>query len=138
MRIVIYFCLFLIFFVIGCEEPLSTTENNRILFRTTKNSYFTTDSINVFVKNNTFSDFEIALRCGGYLEMYFQKKENDTWSKNLWFSWMSLRCYTAIDTLKKDNTFEFTIPSDEIDIGGTYRLLLANDTSIVSNSFEVK
>jgi hypothetical protein len=138
MRITIYPCLFLIFFIIGCEEPLSTNENNQIIFRTTGNSYFITDSVKVFIKNNTLSDFEIALRCGGYLEMYYQRKENNTWSNNLWFSWMSLLCFTAIDTIKKDNTFEFTIPPDEIDISGTYRLMLANDTLIVSNSFEVK
>jgi len=138
MKLMISWSLLIIFFSIGCEGPLSTIENNRIIFRTTSNSYFTTDSIKVFIKNNTLSDFKIALRCGGYLEMYYQKKENNTWSNNLWFSWMSLTCFTTINTIKKYNAFEFTIPSDEIDVSGTYRLILANDTLIVSNSFEVR
>ena len=137
MKLMISWSLLIIFFSIGCEGPLSTIENNRIIFRTTSNSYFTTDSIKVFIKNNTLSDFKIALRCG-YLEMYYQKKENNTWSNNLWFSWMSLACFTTINTIKKYNAFEFTIPSDEIDVSGTYRLILANDTLIVSNSFEVR
>ena len=138
MKSMIPYSLLIIFVAIGCEEPLSTKGNNQIVFHTTDNSYFTTDSVKVFIKNNTLSDFKIALRCGGYLEMYYQKKENNTWSNNLWFSWMSLTCFTTINTIKKYNAFEFTIPSDEIDVSGTYRLILANDTLIVSNSFEVR
>lgn len=51
---------------------------------------------------------------------------------------MSLKCFTVRDTIETDNTFEFTIPSDEIDVSSTYRLILANDTLNVSNSCEVK
>lgn len=138
MRVVISYGLLLIFFAIGCGEPLSTTENNRIVFETQTNSYFTTDSITVFIENNTSSKFEIALRCGAYLEMYYQKKGNSTWSEYLWFSWMSLKCPTTFEAVEENNSFKFTIPSQEIDVSGTYRLILANDTSIVSNSFEVE
>ena len=138
MRTVIYYSLLLIFFLVGCEEPLSTAENNRIIFSTSSISYSSTESIPVFIENYTRSNFEILLRCGGYLEMYYQKKEDSTWSKNLWFSWMSLKCVTVIDTIRNNSVYKFTIPSDEINTYGTYRLILANDTSIVSNSFEIK
>ena len=139
MRAVIFYGLLLIFFVVGCEDPLSTGENNKIVFYTSSNSYSTTDSIQVFIENHTQSNLNIGLRCGKYLEMYYQKKEDSTWSKNVWFSWMSLKCLTVIDdTIKNNSIYKFTIPSDEITTYGTYRLILANDTSIVSNSFEIK
>ena len=137
MRIVIYSGLFLIFISIGCEEPLSTKENNQIVFHTTDNSYFTTDSVKVLIENKSYSDFEVFLRCGG-LAMYYQKKENNSWSNYLWFSWMSLKCVSTSETIKGHNNFQFVIPSNEINVSGTYRLVLANDTLIVSNSFEVR
>ena len=138
MKTVIYYSLLLIFFTVGCEGPLSTGENNKIVFYTSSNSYSSTDSIPIFIENHTQSNFQVGLRCGKYLEMYYQKKEDSTWSKNVWFSWMSLKCFTAIDTIGNNLSYKFTIPSDEINAHGTYRLILANDTSIVSNSFEIK
>ncbi|MGA8265553.1 MAG: hypothetical protein WB779_14010 [Ignavibacteriaceae bacterium] len=138
MRTVIYYSILLIFFAVGCEDSLSTGEDSKITFYTSSDSYSTTDSIKVFIENHTQSNFYISLRCGGYLEMYYQKKEDSTWSKNLWFSWMSLKCVTVIDTIRNNSVYKFTIPSDEINTYGTYRLILANDTSIVSNSFEIK
>ena len=128
----------IIFFSIGCQEPLSTTENNRVVFHTSDNSYFTTDSIQVLIENNTHSKFEIALRCGSYLEMYYQRKEKNNWSEKFWFSWMSLKCISLITAIKENHDFQFIIPDNEIDSIGIYRLILANDTSIVSNSFEIK
>jgi len=122
----------------GCQDPISTDEGNGIVLQTTNNSFFTTDSIKVLIENKTYSNFEITLRCGSFLEMYYQKKENDSWSNYLWFSWMSLKCVSDIETIKGHNNFQFMIPSNEINASGTYRLVLANDTSIVSNSFEVK
>jgi hypothetical protein len=99
MRTVIYYSILLIFFAVGCEDSLSTGEDSKITFYTSSDSYSTTDSIKVFIENHTQSNFYISLRCGGYLEMYYQKKEDSTWSKNLWFSWMSLKCVTVIDTI---------------------------------------
>jgi len=138
MKLMISYSLLIIFFVIGCQEPISTNENNGIVLQTTNNSFFTTDSIKVLIENKTYSNFEIALRCGSSLEMYYQKKENDSWSNYLWFSWMSLKCVSVIETIRGHNNFEFIIPSNEISASGIYRLVLANDTSIVSKSFEVK
>jgi len=138
MKLMISYSLLLIFSAIACQEPISTYENDGVVLQTANNVFFATDSIKVLIENKTYFNFEIALRCGSYLEMYYQKKENDSWSNYLWFSWMSLKCITVIDTIKGHNNFEFIIPSNEINESGTYRLVLANDTSIVSKSFEVK
>ncbi len=70
--------------------------------------------------------------------MYYQKKENSSWSNYLWFSWMSLRCPSTMEEIKSYTVFQYKIPNNEINENGTYILVLANDTSIVSNSFEVK
>ena len=138
MKKIFFYFLFVILFTIGCNDLVSTFENDEIVFKTLGNSFSTTDSIKVLIENKTHSDFDIFLRCGGYLEMYYQKKENDSWSNYLWFSWMSLKCVSVLETIKGYNNFQFIIPSDEINESGTYRLVLANDTTIVSNSFEVK
>ena len=53
-------------------------------------------------------------------------------ANNLWFSRLSLRWYTAIDTIKKDYTFKVTIPPDEFGVSVTCSLILAKDTLIVS------
>lgn len=43
-----------------------------------------------------------------------------------------------MEEIKSYTVFQYTIPNNEINENGTYILVLANDTSIVSNSFEVK
>jgi hypothetical protein len=129
--------LFLI--IIGCQNPTSTeNSSNQIIFKTDKTSYSKTDSITVYIENNTNSPFKIFLRCGSYLEMYYQKKENNSWSKNLWFPWMRLYCPSLLDTIKEHNNYKFIFLSDLIDSSGTYRLILSIDTLIVSNSFDIK
>ena len=129
--------LFLFFVIVSCESPTST-DNDQIIFHTVGNSFSTTDSIKVVIENRTNSNYNIALRCGIHLEMYYQKKVNDSWSEDLWFSWMTLKCSSVINTIKEDNVFQFIIPSEEISVSGTYRLILANDTLVISNSFEIK
>ena len=138
MKVIISCSLLIIFFASCCKVQLSTADNNRVVFHTVKKTFFTTDSIETLIENNSDSNFDIIIRCGSYLEMYYQKKENDTWSENLWFSWMSLACRSTPETIEKNSNFQFIIPSNEINASGTYRLILANDTSLVSNSFEIK
>ena len=138
MKTITFYILLVILFAVSCKNSISTNENEQIIFHTKSNSYLTTDSIVVLIENNTNSDFEIALRCGLYLEMYYQKKENNAWSNYYWFSWMSLKCLSTTEKIKSYNIFQYLIPSDEITEKGTYRLVLANDTAIVSNLFEVK
>ena len=130
-------CLLIISFAVSCQDPVSS-DDNKITFYTTNNSYLPSDSVTVFIENNMNSNYEIFLRCGAYLEMYYQKKDNNSWSNNLWFSWMSLKCISVPKTIMGHNVFEFIFPSKEIDTTGIYRLILANDTSIVSNTFEIK
>jgi hypothetical protein len=138
MKTIIFSVLFIIFFTVGCKDSISTNDSNQIVFHTKSNSYITTDSITVLIENNTNSKFEFFLKCGENLEMYYQKKENELWSNSLWFSWMSLECVSIPETINVNNYFQFSIPSNEIIEVGTYRLLIANDTNIVSNSFEIK
>ena len=138
MKKIFYCVLFVILFTVGCKDSISTNENNEIVFQTVNNSFSTTDSIKVLIENKTYADFEVFLKCGGYLEMYYQKKENNSWSSHLWFSWMSLKCLSTTEKIKGNNIFQYIIPFNEINENGTYRLVLANDTSIVSNSFVIK
>jgi len=81
----IYYDLLLVLLVVGCQDSVSMTENNRIVFYTSSNSYSSTDSIQVIIENHTQSDFGIGLRCGRYIEMSYQKKEDSTWSQNFRF-----------------------------------------------------
>ena len=138
MKVIIYCGLLIIFFASCCKVQLSTSYNDHVVFHITDNSFLTTDSIEILIENNSDTNFVIILRCGSYPEMYYQKKDNDTWSENLWFSWMSLTCLSTPETIEKNKNFQFIIPSNEINTSGTYRLILANDTSIVSDSFEIK
>ncbi|MBU0558970.1 MAG: hypothetical protein KKG93_05225 [Bacteroidetes bacterium] len=138
MKRIFFFVLFVISFTVGCKDSISTNNNNEIVLQTVNNSFAKTDSIKILIENKTYSDFEVFLKCGGFLEMYYQKKENNAWSNYLWFSWMSLKCLSTIEKIKGYSVFQYTIPINEITENGTYRLALANDTTIVSNSFEVK
>lgn len=138
MKTIIFSVLFIIFFTVGCKDSISTNDNSEIVFQTVNNFFTNADSIKVLIENKTNSEFEVFLKCSGDLEMYYQKKENDSWSNYVWFSWMSLKCISTPEKIKGYNVFQYIIPFNEINENGTYRLVLANDTSVVSNSFEIK
>lgn len=137
MKNIFLYGLFFISLILGCSDSISSNENNEIIFHTSSNYFSSKDSIIVLIENKTNSDFKIALRCGSFLEMYYQKKNNDSWSKNLEFSWMTLKCASINKTIKEKEYYQFTIPQNEIDSSGTFRLILSNDFSIKSNSFEI-
>jgi hypothetical protein len=143
---IIFPSILLSLIIIGCQDP-STTENslNQIKLQTNKSSYSKLDSINIVLDNKSNSDILIGLRCGNYLEMFYQKKEINVWSDNLWFWYMSLRCATVIDTIRQSSVFNYSIKSEIFDSTGTYRLVLEyykqiEDTKIIkySNSFEIQ
>lgn len=94
------------------------------------------DTIYLKIDNTTDTNFEIALRCGQFLEMFYQKKENNNWSDALFFSYMYLKCPTFIDTIKSNDSFQSLIKVDLFETTGTFRLVLNN--SVSSNSFEIK
>ncbi len=136
----------LLFLVLsGCQNPTNTeTPINQINFTTDRTNYSKSDSINIILDNKSDSEFLIGLRCNTYLEMFYQKKENNVWSDDLWLWYMSFRCPTAIDTVEPNNIFNFFIKSEMLDSSGTYRFVLRyhsmeNVEAIkYSNSFVIK
>ncbi len=103
------------------------------------------DTINLNLKNNSNFDAAVGLRCGSFLEMFYQKKQDGDWSDNLWFWYMPLLCPTHLDTIERNTTFEYSIPTEIIDSTGTFRLLvdvhiLKRDTNVTvfSNTFKIE
>lgn len=145
MKILKYFIFFSLI-VIGCNEPnIIEYSLNDINFLTSKRSYTELDNINIVINNKSNSDIVLFLKCGVFLEMSYQKKENNVWSDNLWFWYTSARCLTLSDTLKVDGTFNYSIPSEIFESTGEFRLLLDyydpiedKVVNVVSNTFEIK
>ena len=129
--------VFILLFFWGCDSPTSTNNVGEVRLNSLGNSFNTSDSIAVVIENTTSSNFNVVTR-GGFLEMYYQKKQNKKWSNKIWFPWMSLKCPSIEDTIVPNSIYNFTIESKTINLPGTYRLLLANDTTIISNIFEIK
>lgn len=143
---ILFSAFILLLIIVNCQDPTSTEDSlNKISFLTDKTSYTILDSINIVLENRSNSDIKIGLRCGNYLEMFYQKKEDNVWSDNLWFWWMSLKCTTVIDTIRQNSVFNYSIKSEIFDSTGTYRLVLEyykqiEDTKIIkySNSFKIQ
>ena len=143
-----FFAYALLLLLIICCQKESTDINDsrdQINFLTDKPIYTVSDSINLNLENKSTVNITIGLRCGFYLEMYYQKKENGYWSDNLWFGYMSLRCVTELDTIQANNTFAHSIPANIFNSTGTFRLLVEvhkpmmnNSETIISNSFEIE
>ena len=136
MKTIIYFSLLALIFI-SCENP---TSNNlhQIVFKTVGSSFSTTDSIKVSVENKRNSNFQISLKCNSLLEMYYQRKNNDVWSSNIPFYWMSSKCASVPYTIQPNDTFYYLVGAEAFDSVGIFRLVLYTDTSVVSNSFEIK
>ena len=143
---ILFSAFLLLLIIVNCQNPTSTENSlNKISFLTDKTSYTILDSINIVLENRSNSDIYIGLRCGNYLEMFYQKKEDNVWSDNLWFWWMSLRCPTVIDSIRPNTVFTYLIKSEIFDTTGTYRLVIdfyeqIEDTMIskFSNTFTIK
>ena len=101
---------------------------------TDQNKYLQSDTITVFLKNNSTDVYYFGLRCGGYLEMFYQKLDEGKWSENKWFFYMSLKCYTAPDSLKTGEQFSYKLPAQWFEDSGSFRLVL-ND--LYSNTFTI-
>ncbi len=137
----IYFIL-----IVSCQNSTSPENSfNRISFLTNENSYTKLDSINILIENNSAFNIVVALRCGKYLEMFYQKKENNVWSDNVPFRWMTLKCLSVLDTIKSNTVFKHTIKPETFETCGTYRLVLtlhkqSSDATITkfSNTFKIK
>ena len=97
------------------------------------------------INNKSNFDIVLFLKCGAFLEMSYQKKENNVWSDNSWFWYTSARCLTLPDTLKVDGTFNYSIASEMFESTGEFRLLLDyydpiedKVVNVYSNAFEIK
>jgi len=122
-----------------------TNPSDEITFSTDRLSYAESDTIHLSLKNNSAVDITSGLRCGAYLEMFYQKREIEKWSDNLWFWYMSLRCPTHLNTIKAKTTFAHSIPAAILDSTGTFRLLVTfhslqpdSSLTLVSNVFQIK
>ena len=129
--------LFFTFFIMYCSNQVTNSEvsNNQVSFFTDRQSYSENDTIIVTIDNESDSTLMIGLRCGGTLEMFYQKMENNNWSDNMYFYYMTLRCPTIMDSVLSNEKFSQPFLSSIFDSSGTYRLVL-NET-IFSNSFTI-
>jgi hypothetical protein len=133
--------------VVGCKDQPTDSGNSleQISFTTNSNSYTEHDTIALSLKNNSSSDIIIGLRCGIYLEMFYQRKANQEWGDSLGFSYMSFRCLTELDTILMKNSFAHLLPATMLDSTGTFRLVIdvhipQTDTSlmVISNQFQIQ
>ena len=100
MKSTIILSFALVLSIIGCQnQPTEIrTSSEQISFSTDSSSYVESDTINLSLKNGPSFDLIVYLKCGRFLEMFYQKKVNQDWSDTLWFSYMSLKCLTFSDT----------------------------------------
>ncbi len=143
MKALVLFTL-LILAVNTCQKK-PAGESDPVVFSTDKQSYSRSDTIGLQLKNTTNFDLVVGLRCGNYLEMEYQKKEGHTWSDNLSFGYMSLRCLTKLDTIRPNTTFTHTLSAEMLGSEGTFRLsvkvmspLVSEAETLFSNEFIIK
>jgi hypothetical protein len=137
----------LILWIIGCQNQSTEISNSseQVSFSTNSSSYVESDTIKLSLRNNASYDITVGLRCGLYLEMFYQKQVNQDWSDTLWFSYMSLRCLTDLDTVLMKHSFAHSMPAQIFNSTGTFRLLIdvhipQRDTSlmVISNQFQIQ
>ncbi|RMF58444.1 MAG: hypothetical protein D6748_08700 [Calditrichaeota bacterium] len=141
-------CLvFISILLLSCQKEKSvlTSQGGDIYFSTDKETYSPSDTLLLTLTNNSENDIEIALRCGLYLEMFYQQKLDGSWSENLWFPFMSLRCPTLTDTVQAMSLYTYPFPADMFDSTGVYRLLLdiyipstQRIETLISNDFKIQ
>ena len=107
--------------------------------------YSGNDTIRLTLTNGSEDAFVVGLRCGRFLEMSFQRMEDDRWSEDQWFDYMALRCMTVMDTVQAGHAFSFDLPAAKFGPVGTFRLAVKvfrpgqNDTEIIfSDTFRVE
>ncbi len=140
--------ILLSFLLPGCKKnPIAvSTSLEQVSITTEKDSYSQWDSVNIIIENKSGQDILLGYRCTyNNLEMYFQKQENDKWSKNQWFAYMSLKCMTIIRKINKDNTLQHSLAANEFKTVGKFRLSVPvyfpeRDTTLTafSNTFEIQ
>lgn len=138
--------MLVVFLLAGCDEINEFNKDyEQISLSTDRFSYTELDTINLSLENKSDFNTIIGLRCGSFLEMFYQRKKNNHWSDNLLLPWMFLRCPTFLETVHSNSTFAHSIPAEVFGSTGSFRLLVNyyvpnKDTSgvLISNSFEIK
>jgi hypothetical protein len=121
------------------------TNSTPLTLAFSQSSYGTSDTIHSSIYNKTDSDIVIALRCGYYLEMSYQKSVNGRWSENMQLPYMMLKCPTRMHTIKPHEKYECTIPAALFNSTGSFRLLVScavatenTNQTITSVPFEIR
>jgi len=148
---VFFLYILLLLMVINCHKDTTgiNVSEYQINFSTNKSLYTKSDTIEAKLTNN--SDVNIIFETrSGYIVMYYQKRENYGWSKNLYFYFSSLRGPSISDTLKPNCSFTQTMRGDDFNSAGILRLVIdcigiqdltreINDCKIIySNYFKVE
>jgi len=129
------------------QENVQNRENNPGPLELTfsKSSYGKSDTLKLSILNKADSDIILALRCGYYLEMSYQKSVNRKWSENKEFSYMMLKCPTHTHIIKPHERFEFSLPSSLFNSTGTFRLVIPfnvvnenTNPTLTSGPFEIR
>jgi hypothetical protein len=132
--------------IVGCKDQGVSTSvsSDQIRFSTDRLSYAESDTLKLLLANNSLSDINVGLRCGIYLEMFYQRSDNHSWGDTLWFPYMSFRCLTQLDTVGTKTTFLHSVPAQIFYATGTFRLVVrvyspktGTVLEIASNPFEV-
>jgi len=136
----------MVLLIVGCgDESTSISEpSEQIRVLTEKTSYAASDTIRLFLTNNSRSSINVGMRCGLYLEMFYQKKEGQNWGDSLWFAYMSLRCMTVLDSVAMNASFAHSLPAAIFYSTGTFRLRVkvhlpktSVSLSVFSNPFDI-
>ncbi len=143
----IFLISFLFFITLAsCNNLVETNDyENQIYFKTNMPSYSNIDTVKVELRNKTTNDIVIGLRCGIYLEMFYQKRVDGVWTENLFFTYMTLKCASIPDTIEPNSFCRYIMSPADFDSSGLYRLVLnynygrKNPAGVIySNSFEIK
>ncbi len=128
---------------INLQNKENTSSSLALSF--SKSSYAETDTIHLSILNKTDSDIVIALRCGFYLEMSYQKSENGHWSENKELGYMTLGCPTRMYTIKPHEKYNYSMPSAMFNSTGSFRILVSftvstqnTNQTITSVPFEIR
>ncbi|HHM23759.1 MAG TPA: hypothetical protein ENJ23_01810 [Bacteroidetes bacterium] len=144
----IFFAMILAWLLVfGCEKnPASLSPSPaKLILTTDRNSYSQKDSVHITLKNLSGRNIILGYRCSfENLEMHYQKRVDNAWSKNLWFDYLSWKCPTIMKEYKSGVTVRHSISASEFKTSGTFRLLVpcsfsATDSTVVavSNPFEI-
>ncbi len=130
---------------LGFQRVDDPTNSERITLSTDRDLYTESDTIRLYLSNNSSTAIIVGLRCGEFLEMVYQQKRGSCWSEHMHFWFESLRCPTSLETIEARKLFVHSLPAEWLGARGTFRLIVdyrvpGRDTSLTlfSNSFRVE